>query len=64
MHLHNVLDLSQPALARLKEIPSRADTARPAFTSTIGTKPAQAGPLTNARVNGGILIYDYKMYVA
>ena len=49
--LHDVLDPSQPTLARL-EIPSRAGTARPEFTRTLETEPAWAGPLTSARVNG------------
>ena len=48
---HDLLDLSQPTLARL-EIPSRAITARPAFTRNLETEPAWAGLLTSARVNG------------
>ena len=49
--LHDVLDPSQSTLAQL-EILSRAGTARLAFTRTLETEPAWAGPLTSARVNG------------
>ena len=48
--LHNVLEPSQPALDWL-EILSLAGMTRPAFTHTIETEPAQAGPLTSAHVN-------------